>query len=238
MNAFKLAAAELQRRLEQRPARYHGIFFDMDKTLLNSSDVHIRAWHIAAARTNELFPNDPPIRITSEFERGQDAISNDDAVRLLNLDPNSEEGRNLIEFKKQAAVADASRALWFEDSIAALPVLRACGCELRIVTSSQRAFVERVLSAQPALEFLLSCITGREDYQHGKPQPDCLIAAAGASGLALADIMYVGDHAVDYQTARNAGCAFLLYSPGGAPKDGALKGVPRVAGHLDIWRHL
>jgi phosphoglycolate phosphatase-like HAD superfamily hydrolase len=238
MNALKEAAGELCRRLGQMPIRYRIICFDMDKTLLNSSNTHIAAWHTAASQTNQQFPDDPPIRITPEFEHGQDGISNDDAVRLLNLDPNSEKGRMLIGFKKRAAVAGVSQARWFDNAVAALPVLHSRGYKLRIVTSSQRELVERVLEAQPSLKLLLSSITGREDYPRGKPYPDCLIAAATASGLDVADVLYVGDHPVDYQCTRNAGCAFLLYSPNGEPDDQTLKGVPSVTTHLDIWRYL
>ena len=90
---------------------------------------------------------------------------------------------------------------------------------------------------QADLGFLLSSITGMEDYQNGKPRPDCLVAAAAAFGVPVADALYVGDHPVDYQTTRNAGCAFLLYSPNGEPHE-VLKGVRYMTTHLDIWRHL
>ena len=224
-------------QLDSKP-QYEIILFDYDDTLVDGQACHRAAWAEGAHKTNREFPDDSPITITPEFISYQKGRPNDKAVRFLGIDPESEKGRSFIDLKKKAAVANATRARWFPDALATLPRLPERGYEVGIVTSSHRQYVEAGLAACAPLHFLRTRITAREDYERGKSDPDCLIAACGCAGIPLAGAIYVGDALVDYETTRAAGCAFLLYSPKGAPSEEGLQGVPYIQSHTDIWRHI
>jgi len=228
----------LLRLLESQPPRYQIIQFDLDDTLIDGQACHLAAWQEAAEKTNLSFPGAPAITITPEFRSFQKGRPTDEAARGLGIAPHSERGLALIEFKKKGVAANAHRATWFVDALKMLPQLPERGYEVRIVTSSHRKYVETVLAGHAALGFLQTRITAREDYERGKPEPDSLIVACGAAGVALEKTIYVGDSWPDRAASRAAGCAFLLYSPKGAPTEEGLQGTPYIVSHDDIWRYI
>jgi beta-phosphoglucomutase-like phosphatase (HAD superfamily) len=229
---------DLIRDMNKCPPKYEIICFDLDGTLLDSQQCHIEAWRQAAAEINRRFPAAPPILITPEFEHHQSGRSNDDAVKFHGIDPGSERGRLFIDLKKRAAVAGAPHARWYSDALAALPLLQERGYRAMIVTSSQRAFVARVLAGQGTLGFLAGNVVAREDYDRPKPRPDALFAAFRAAGVPPGGAIYIGDTAVDLQSSEEAGCAFLLYDPHDGPSAAGLEGAVRMRSHSEIWSHI
>ena len=50
--------------------------------------------------------------------------------------------------------------------------------------------------------------------QPKKPDPDSLLRCCDLLGVRPAQVLYVGDSAIDYNTARNADIPFRLFSEG------------------------
>lgn len=57
-------------------------------------------------------------------------------------------------------------------------------------------------------------ITGAQEGLPKKPHPALMLACIDTLGQNKDDVLFVGDSAVDYETAQNAGVAFRLFSGG------------------------
>jgi HAD superfamily hydrolase (TIGR01509 family) len=81
--------------------------------------------------------------------------------------------------------------------------LRSAGLRLGIVTGKGREAweVTRTLSDLDAFEVVVT----DDDVHAAKPDPDGLLAAADALGIAPEQAVYVGDSTVDMRAGRNAG---------------------------------
>jgi phosphoglycolate phosphatase len=75
---------------------------------------------------------------------------------------------------------------------------------MAVLTNKPLAHSERVLAGLGLREFFTE-VVGGDDWRGKKPDPAALLSIIGSgTGGAL----YVGDSPVDWNTARNAGCAF------------------------------
>lgn len=97
-----------------------------------------------------------------------------------------------------------------EDCLAALA---ARGCRLGICTNKPEDFARSICRGL-GIEPLFGVIAGAVPGERKKPDPAPLRRAMAALESAAADCLYVGDSAVDYRTARNAGVAFRLFTGG------------------------
>lgn len=97
--------------------------------------------------------------------------------------------------------------------IPALNVFRESGIPLGICTNKPtRPAIE--ICEQLALTRFFKVISGAEDGQAKKPDAAPLLNCISALGVSPEDVIYVGDSSIDYQTARNAGVAFRLFTQG------------------------
>ncbi|MFL4468469.1 phosphoglycolate phosphatase [Tateyamaria armeniaca] len=101
----------------------------------------------------------------------------------------------------------------YVDVIAALEQFRAAGIPLGICTNKPTG-PARAICEQLALAPYFDVIVGAEPGQPKKPDPASLLASIKALGCDPDQALYVGDSAVDYQTARNAQVRFRHFSGG------------------------
>ncbi|MBX7106123.1 MAG: HAD family phosphatase [Gemmataceae bacterium] len=76
---------------------------------------------------------------------------------------------------------------------------------LALVTSSQRAYVERVFGPHGLLEHFHVTVTA-DDITHGKPHPEPYLTAARLLGLAPESITVIEDSPAGVKSAKAAGC--------------------------------
>ena len=103
------------------------------------------------------------------------------------------------------------------------------GLKLAVCSNKRVEFTRRLVAALGLGEYL-RIVLGPEDVANRpKPDPVMLGEALRRLGVAAADAVYVGDMAVDVQTARAAGVPVWLV-PGGAAgqEDAAAAGPDRV----------
>lgn len=102
----------------------------------------------------------------------------------------------------------ASRPRAFPWVRRALRALRRRGVRIALVTASDRAIVERGLTALN-LDGVFEPVVCAEDVGRQKPHPEGLHLALDALGVAAPDAVYVGDTLTDLEMARAAGVAFV-----------------------------
>ena len=99
---------------------------------------------------------------------------------------------------------------WVAETVQAL---RATGRRLGIVSSKYRYRIERIL-AESGLASQFEVIIGGEDVSQHKPDPAGLLLSLQRFNLPDADVLYVGDHAVDAEAASRAGVPFMAVLTG------------------------
>ena len=185
-----------------------GAIFDLDGTLVDTNDMHVRAWQRALDSRGYKITAD---RIGVEVGKGGDKLVPD----LLGEEADRKDGDALRkaqprEFEK---IARAEGIKPFAGAKALLEELRRRGIRTALATSSGNSHLE-VIEACSGLECrrLVDELVTSDDARSSKPAPDPLVAAIGKLELCPAQCANVGDTQYDAQAARGAGlvCVGLL----------------------------
>ncbi len=175
------------------------VLWDMDGTLVDSGDLHYRAWR-------ETLAGRRPALGQPEFA-ATFGLRNDAVLRRL-LDPHISDAdiERLGELKETRY-----RALVHDEGVAALPGARAwlarlaaAGWQQAIASSGPRANTEAILDA---LDWrgVFATVVAAEDVTHGKPHPEPFLTAAARLGAAPAACIVVEDAPPGVEAGRRAG---------------------------------
>jgi phosphoglycolate phosphatase len=99
-----------------------------------------------------------------------------------------------------------------------LRTLHEAGVRLGVCSNKLRPFTEHLLR-HLGLAPLMEVVIGPEDAPRLKPAPDMLLAALSRLGVTAREALYVGDMAVDIQTARAAGVTVWVVATGSDEED-------------------
>ena len=95
----------------------------------------------------------------------------------------------------------------------ALDGLRNIGKKLAIVTNKERRYTERVLDAHGITDYFEPVISG-DSVASRKPHPAGVFACLEANRIGPEHALFIGDSAIDAETARNAGVRVWLLPHG------------------------
>jgi len=191
---------------------WHGIFFDFDLTLADTSKGVKECINFALEKM------------------GYPTVSLEDARKTI--------GFTLTEtFSHLTGIANPSMALRFAsyfvqkadevmESLTTLyePVpmtvklLHGRGLTLAIVSTKFRYRIENILD-QHGLRQYFDLIVGGEDVTEHKPDPSGILLALTRLCLQPGEVVYVGDHVVDAETAKRANLPFIGVLQGNCQKD-------------------
>lgn len=192
------------------PRSLSAVLLDFDYTLADSSEGVIACTNAALGALG-LAPAAP--------ERIRKTIGLPLDVGLERLtgrgDPRTAEAftRHFIAHADRV-MADATRLL--PGVRGALSALRSRGLELGIVSTKFRYRIEAILARDRLLD-AFAVLVGGEDVRRPKPDPEGVLAALERLGVEPRGALYVGDGAVDAETARRAGVAFAAVLSGVTP---------------------
>ncbi len=199
------------------------ILFDIDGTLVDSNNLHARAWQEVFHEAGHDFPLDI---IHDQVGKGGDNL-----VPSLLPDLTEEE---------QETIADAHGPRYREKYVAEvrpfpkardlLARAKQQGFTVALATSANPEELEYYVELLDAHE-LVDLTTDKGDVEATKPAPDIFAAAIKKAGARPGQALVIGDTPYDVLAAKRAGIGAIALLSGGFPKEDLL-----AAGALAIYR--
>ncbi|WP_454050254.1 HAD family hydrolase [Cellulomonas sp. Marseille-Q8402] len=181
------------------------VLFDIDGTLVDSNFLHVHAWTLAFAEAGH--PVDA-WRIHRRIGMGSGRLLaellGDDADRLAD-DVKERHTAHYAELADQLRAFDGARDL--------VRTLADRGLRVVLSTSAAPEEVEK-LRAVLDVDDLVQ-VTGAEDVEEAKPEPDLVQAALDLAGVPAERAVFVGDAVWDVQAAERAGVVCVGVLSGG-----------------------
>ncbi len=203
----------------------HGIIFDIDGTLVDSVDLHARAWQDALAHFGYDVPFD---KVREQIGKGGDQL-------MPVFVPRDELERRSDEMERWRGEHYKARYL---PEVRAFPkvrelferILQAGDCIA--LASSAKADELEIYKRLARIEDLVERETSADDVERSKPHPDIFLAAiATLDGIDPDRLVVVGDSPYDPEAAGKAGLRTIGVLCGGFPEDAL-----RRAGCFAIYR--
>jgi HAD superfamily hydrolase (TIGR01509 family) len=200
------------------------VIFDVDGTLVDSVDLHARAWQDAFAEFGH--------QIAPGELRGQIGKGGDQLMPVF-LSPDELEQRgHALESRRSEILKERylGRITAFPEVRALFERIRQDGTKI-ILASSAKSDELATYKKIARISDLIDAETSSDDAEKSKPHPDIFEAAlATIPGLAPADAIVVGDTPYDAEAATKAGLRTVGMLCGGFPEAGL-----REAGCIAIY---
>ncbi|MFC4427996.1 HAD family hydrolase [Deinococcus navajonensis] len=196
--------------------KYRGVIFDIDGTLVDSNEAHVRAWVQAFA--------DEGLKVEAPQVRPLIGMGGDQLVpRLTGIEKGDPVYQRLSEGWKTHFLNDELKGLRPQPGVRALlETLQERGLKLIVGTSAEAALVDQLLEIAGARDLLPERTTA-SDVEASKPEPDIVQAAVHKLGLPAGEVLMVGDTPFDIESARKAGVDAVALRCGGDDRfDGAV----------------
>lgn len=177
--------------------------FDLDGTLIDSSDGVVRAFHFAQGKFGEPPADEWAIKKTIGYPLQQ-------AVRDLTNIPFEQ---FILEFRKEAMATMHKDAKLLPGVFELLAAIREQGRVMALVTAKRGDNARRILDHLDVLD-LFGAIVGDDNAARGKPDAAPVHAALGLLNTATADAVFVGDTRIDIQCGRASGVPVIALGSG------------------------
>ncbi|MCW3111208.1 MAG: HAD-superfamily hydrolase, subfamily variant 3 [Segetibacter sp.] len=176
---------------------FKGVIFDMDGTLLESTEADYRAWEKVFNDYNQELPYEKYAPLLGV--KSADVIKNEigfsdeqDVKRVL-----KEKFDYFVEYVNENPIKPVLAAEAFLKSLAHYPI------KVALATSSRKEKMQMVLKQLNFLQYFETIVTG-DEVANGKPAPDIFLLAAKRLGLEPTDCMVVEDGPVGVAAAKSA----------------------------------
>jgi len=195
--------------------RYKAVAFDMDGTFMCTKIDFIK---LANVVFDELVETGVPV---SAIDRKNGAIGElESGVDWLIENGREKEAHSLYRRVSNRSTtvemeyADISRP--FEGAAEVVAALRKKGYRTAILTRGGHSYAECILR-KSNVHGLFDAIVGRDDFpdNEAKPSPKAMVNLGGLLGLRPEEILFIGDHKIDWLTARDSGAGFYGVLTGG-----------------------
>jgi pyrophosphatase PpaX len=184
--------------------RYPTVLFDLDGTLIDSAAIILASMRHATRTVLGREISDEQLLA---------GVGSGLRYELGAFDP--ERVEELVEAYREHNEPLHSELLPCAGILDVLPVLRAEGRRLGIVTAKRRVTVQLAFDTLSELEQYFDVVIGAEDTERHKPHPDPILAALDRLEAAASETAYVGDSPFDIQAAKAAGVTAIGVTWGG-----------------------
>ncbi len=198
------------------PFRY--LLFDLDGTLIDSTELILSCYHASASRLVDNPPTD------AEILKG---FGTPLSSQLWRLYPSLRDRTEEVITAWRRAQEDLHDRLIkpFPDAAEVLRELRRRGYPLGIVTSKERAAAERDMELY-GLHHLVDKVVYMDDTINHKPHPEPVLKGLKLIGARPDESLYVGDSLHDMKAGREAGVKVAAALWGPFPKEPLLAFEP------------
>lgn len=202
-----------------------GVIFDIDGTLVDSVDLHTRAWREAFRHFGFDIPYS---RIREQIGKGSDQL----IPALLPEKVVAEKGKEIDRFRSELYRRE------YLPWVTAFPQvrelferIRAAGSKIALASSAKGPDLDTYLRVTRVGDLIESAATS-DDAAQSKPHPDIFEAAmARLKGIPPVEIVAVGDTPYDAEAAGKAGLRTVGVTCGGWPAEKL-----RAAGCVAVYR--
>ena len=139
--------------------------------------------------------------------------------------PGGDVAANVQEFLRHhpSVVGPGTRALPEVSDV--LSKLHAAGIRLAVCSNKPLELTQRIVQTQ-GWRPIIDAVLGPESAGRPKPEPDMLLLALEQLGAAPEEALYVGDMAIDVETARNAGVRVWVLPTGSHTREQLIDSRP------------
>ena len=188
------------------------VIFDIDGTLVDSVDLHARAWQEAFASFGKQIPFD---KIRHQIGKGGDQLM----PVFLSKEELEKSGEELEKFRSDLFKRE------YLPKVRAFPKVRelfeailAMGKKVALASSAkgdELAIYKRIAN----IEDLVEEETSADDAEKSKPHPDIFQAALDKLNVRSDEAVVVGDTPYDVEAAAKAGLKTICLLSGGFPRE-------------------
>lgn len=190
--------------------------FDVDGTLVDSNELHAKAWRDAFLEFGKRIPL---ATIRQHIGKGGDLLVPD----LLNAREMQKFGEKVKKFRKRhfkkRYLGDVKP---FAGVRTAFQILRDDGAKIAIASSAEPEEVDYFIELLE-VDDLVEKHTSKEDAEFSKPSPEIFEAARARLGVPAARAITVGDTPYDVLASHRAAIACAAVLSGGFPRKTLLK---------------
>ncbi len=191
-----------------------GIIFDLDSTLVQSHvDFPKMKRHIIKLLEDNghppdtLSPIDQTTVVIMEHAEGEWARQGKPEEERRRL-------RDVITGYMNQGELEAVETLTEIPSVSeAVEKLKAKGLKLAILTRGHHEYAEKALK-KTGIHGYFDIILGRGETPQPKPYKEAIDYTVRRMGLTVDDVVMVGDHQIDYDSAKNSRCKFIGVATG------------------------
>lgn len=191
---------------------YKAVFFDLDGTLIDSA----KDLSFALSQMSEELGIKKPDLLNVKKWIGNGAIKLVERSLAFSLErqPNEKELNQAFHvFSKQYSECIGEHSSTFEGTQNLLVKLLSHNIKIACITNKPLEFTEFLLQQHMISQFF-SLICAGDNVKKPKPDAWPLLKACQSFAVEVNDCLMIGDSAVDFETAQNAGCDFLAVSYG------------------------
>jgi HAD superfamily hydrolase (TIGR01509 family) len=198
-----------------------GVLLDIDGTLVDSNDLHVKAWERAFDRYGHA--------ITSDAIREQIGKGGDQLVPALLPDVTSKESEAIAGAHDEVFQTEyLDRIRPFDRAKELVAHLHDRGIKVVLASSSKRLEVDHYIRLLQ-IEKLIDASTCADDVENSKPAGDLFAAALDKIGAVTpAQARVIGDTPYDVIAAAKCGVATIAVLSGGFSKDVLLRAGARL----------
>lgn len=182
------------------------VIFDLDGTLINSSDVIVECFNQVLRESGEHEADPAAIRATigMPLDVAFALFTERDTAPLAD------------RFRELALPIMPARTELLPGADAALALLSDRGYGLAVASTKSRAFCQEILAALGLTQYF-AAIVGGDEIANGKPAPDLIVLTLRRLSAEPGEAAYIGDSPLDVNAGRAAGVATIGVKTGYRP---------------------
>ncbi len=207
-----------------------GVILDVDGTLIDSNDVHAKAWVEAMGENGYKVPFE---KVRPLIGMGGDKV----LPETIGVQKESEEGKGISQRRKEIFKERFLHGLHaFPGARELLEEMRKRDLKLTVASSADKDELEPMLDLIGASD-LIEEETSSKDAKQSKPDPEVMQVTLQRAGLPADEMVMIGDTAYDIEAAKKVHVRTIAFRCGGW-SDADLKGAIAIYdGPKDLLEH-